>query len=61
MNYEDMKKALIEDSEKEIAEQLWQVEKIIKQLTNENLLKVGELYTKEVERRLEDENTTKRI
>lgn len=61
MNYEDMRKALIEDSEKEIAEQLWQVEKIIKQLTNENLLKVGELYTKEVERRLENENTTKRI
>ena len=29
MNYEDMRKALIEDSEKEIAEQLWQVEKII--------------------------------
>lgn len=61
MNYEDMRKALIEDSEKEIAEQLWQVEKIIKQLTNENLLKVGELYTKEVERRLENENTTKRV
>ena len=61
MKYEELKEAIKEDSEIVIAEQLWQVEKIIKKLTDEDLLKVGELYVQEIERRLGNENTAKRI
>ena len=61
MKYEELKEAIKEDSEIIIAEQLWQVEKIIKKLTDEDLLKIGELYVQEVERRLGNENTAKRI
>ena len=61
MKYEELKEAIKEDSEIIIAEQLWQVEKIIKKLTDEDLLKVGELYVQEIERRLGNENTAKRI
>lgn len=52
MAYEELKEAIEEDSEAIVAEQLWQVEKIIKQLADKDLLKIGELYTQEVERRL---------
>ena len=52
MTYEELKEAIEKDGEAIVAEQLWQIEKIIKQLTDQDLLEAGKLYTEEVERRL---------